>query len=503
MVTEEEWEQFCKELPLQETIYDLLVLLYTLIEGENHLRYIKEYHETLSNLPDGYWGDLSLITNEMLSECITFKSYLKRLSGCMQKEKLRNMAIRLIRDFDVYLKEKNGYPALGLKPTGFTSEVFLLGPLNMVNPGYCFYLMPDCHYFKDINKQSSNKIRFLDHSVFTSLNGLTKNYKIIKKNCLEKQVKIKYYTGTQQISATYPEIKIGIVPVSKKLWCKPCFMEYAQKNYFGLEDEQMYCDGINEAYIDILKHCMDNHIQIVIFPELARNKKTLTAIQDFLTESACCGNNSLELIFLGSLWENGNNEGILLSGTGTLLITSKKINPFSLKENGKIYWEDLKKQAQEIELIDIPKIGRIQYLICKDGLNDGWLHNLWGLFETAFSVISSYSDSVSYFETLSSSFSTQYGGIQILANACAPRINLKGSQPLPVEIGHISMPCSKNEKRGASSHKEAYSSIVNCKKCRFAECIRVFELNPILPPGNRQFYEILMKHRQISKTDVK
>lgn len=106
------------------------------------------------------------------------------------------------------------------------------------------------------------------------------------------------------------------------------------------------------------------------------NRETLDSIRNFLIQSTLNGVISLELVFLGSFWDNGVNEGIVLSGTGTILIRSQKIKPFFLKKDGKVYWEKLKQEAQEIELLDISKIGRIQYLICKDGLNDSWQHNM-------------------------------------------------------------------------------------------------------------------------------
>lgn len=90
----------------------------------------------------------------------------------------------------------------------------------------------------------------------------------------------------------------------------------------------------------------------------------------------------------------------------------------------------------------------------------------------------------------------QYAGIQILANACAPRIS-SGSENIDNcdvqqkrnEIGCIIMPCRKNEKGDAHYNKEAYIPIDHCKNCSFGECIRVFRLNLSLIQEKSQILE--------------
>lgn len=482
MVTEEELGRFLQELKQQENIYDLLVLFYIQIEGENKLHYIQEYYKNQDGLADSYWGDLPLATNEMLSGVITFDTYRELLPDYIRKENLRNVAIRLLFEFDEYFRQRMDYPALCLEPQSLVGDIVMLGPLNTVKQEYCFYLMPECHYFKNFNDEYGDKVRFLNQSEFTAVDERVKSYKIIQTGRLDKKVKIKYYTGIPNIEASYPELKVGIVPVAKRLWCKPYYYEYPEKNYFALENEEKYNDRINERYIKILRKCIEEEIQIVVFPELAMNKKTLSAIREFLVQATFHGKTSLELLCLGSFWEDGVNEGFMVSGAGTVLVRNQKVNPFFLKKDGKLYWERLKQEAQEVELIDLPKIGRIQYLICKDGLNDGWQHNMWNIFEIECSIISSYSESLSHFENIGGSFNMQYAGIQILANACAPRITGDGTAlpELQNEIGFITVPCCKNEKRDASYQKEPYVPMDHCKECCFGGCIQVFKLNPAL-----------------------
>lgn len=484
MVSEMKWKQFCCELTELENIYDLLVSLYLQIEGKNKQKYVKHYYETLAENPVDYWGDLSLIIDELLRGYISFSSFIEEFKKCVNENNLHNVAIRILFEFDRYFANRKKYPALELKCNNFCGRVYEFGPLNKVKSEYGLYLMPDDHYFKDFNKDNELGIRFLDQSQFSMIERNIRHYKIIKQSSLGKRVKIKYYAEVFGLLDNYPELRIGIVPVSKTLWCKMVCKEYGQgeRNYFRLEDIEEQSALINEFYIKILRKCMEENIQIVVFPELARNRETEKQIKDFLIKEKLKNPNSLALVFMGSLWENGKNEGILLSGTGTILLRSQKMEPFSLRYGNKTYWEDLEDEVQEIQLLDIPKIGRIQYLICKDGLNDGLLHNMWGLFEIAMSFISSYSNSISHFEEVGSGFSAQYAGIQVLSNACAARMGVKRTVTMPQEqVGHVIFPCARERTGTPSSQKESYETMSHCEEgCCFGGCIRVFRINPNL-----------------------
>lgn len=155
MVSDEEWKIFCNKIETLENIYDLLVLMYLQIEGENKPQYIAQYYKNLNTLKDGYYGNLKLITNEMLKGYITFKYYINQLKKCIKKDNLHNIAVRIIKDFDIYIKERTKYPALALERESFTGQIYNMGPLNKVDETYGFYLMPENHYFKDFNKENT------------------------------------------------------------------------------------------------------------------------------------------------------------------------------------------------------------------------------------------------------------------------------------------------------------------------------------------------------------
>lgn len=500
MVTKEEYQIFYGQIEEQRSIYDLLVLLYRQIEGCNLPAYEKEYYQNLHDIPDDYWKDLRLLNREMLTGVICFETYLEEFRACISQDNMRNMAIRMLLEFDGYIGEWDQYPALTLERSSTVGELFEFGPMNQVDDAYALYFMPADHYFKDCNQQNGWGIRYMDQSGFSKILDKIKHYKIIKTAMLPKNIHMKYYSGMdgcrkegqerveaaclkdtwgtdESLAGSSLGIKVGIVPVSAELWHNVHYEEYpkGEKYYFRLEDKEEKREIINHAYIRLLKRCMREGIQMVVFPELAQNKETLGVIRNFLIQETMRGQNSLELIFLGSLWLDGVNEGILLNGVGTELLRTQKMKPFYLKKDGKKYWEYLCKEVQSIDLIDIPPLGRIQYLICKDGLNEGELTNLRGVFEIALAVISAYSESVSYFEESGEHFCRGLAGIQVLANACAPRIGI-GQR----EIGHMMIPCAKI-RRNAGAQKIAYMTSEDCGKAEcFGKCIHVFEINPDL-----------------------
>lgn len=466
------WELFCQELGKQKTIYDLLVLLFLQIDGAKKPYYIREYYKNLNQVKKEYWGDLSQLTNEMLMQSISFEYFMAQFAKCIRQDNFRNIAIRMLFAFDRYLKERSKYPALALEREGMVGGLYNMGPLNHVDSVHGLYLMPDFHYFKDVNKEYGLNIRFMDQSAFHGIDEGIKNYKIVKNDEMEKKVKIQSYKGGYETKENKEELKLGIVPVSKFLWCEVDYFEYQGKNYFRLKDKAEESESINNAYLELLQRCMDEKISIVVFPELAQNKDTERIVRDFLFRSYMMGQDTPDLVFLGSLWKEGKNEGVLLSGNGSVLLRNQKVNAFSVEYQGKRYWEDLDEEAKVIQLLDIPVIGRIQYLICKDGLDDALQHYIWNVFEVSCSIISSFSDSIIHFEDIGESFGKMYAGIQVLGNACAARMEHSD------EIGHVIAPCGK-EKKAPSFQKERYKAIEHCKKdCKFGGCIQVLKISP-------------------------
>lgn len=495
-LTEKEYENFISKKSSMKNVFDVLVLLYSYIDDGKKRKYRSKYFKFLSQNPE-YWKDIELLNNELLEEVISFSTFIDRLWKLFSRENVRYYAFKLLFSYEHYMTE--GYKILNQPiPQDLHHKISILGPMNTVVEKYSLYIMPHDHFFKDYNssRPKEAQIRLMEQSEFNRIDERIKSYKIIKTDKLNENVKVIEYNSSRYVLPQ--KLKIALVPMSSCKWFKEIQIPNENENFaidneteetldivdVVIADDEKNVDCINNAYIRILEKCMEENIQIVVFPELARNKKTLENIKSFLSQHMILRENSLELIFLGSFSENARNEGILLNGSGTELLRVLKKNAYKKIKNDVLYREQLIDICEEITLIDIPRLGRIQYSICKDGLNTVSQNDLWAIFEISFSVISAYSESLSHFTNLGSSFSTQYGGIQIVANACASRMEkVEVNDKQVLELGNVIIPCARGNDMSVDKLVQKYETMKYCwDKCKknveIGSCIRVINIYP-------------------------
>lgn len=470
-----------------QNIYDLLVLLFSTINGAAKKKYKASYNSFLQKSSER-WGKLELLNDEFLKEILSFDAYLNKFFELLNPENVRYYAFKMLFSFDHYLKEQDEYNVLGREMHEIQENThnssLLLGPLNTDQSEYCLYLMPKEHYVKDYNNnlEKKKRIRFMEQSDFGRIDSKITSYKIIRTNKYDGSIEIRSYDKINLSSLK--EVRIAVIPVSPQPWFVTKYVEQQQgEGYFIIEDDADKVDEINERYIRLLSKCMEHNINIVIFPELSRNKKTKDVVREFLIERTLSDNNPLELVFLGSLWENGRNEGVLLSGAGTELLTVQKNNAYDKEIDGVVYKENLTDVVGKNILIDILGLGRIQYLVCKDGLDAAAQSAMWADFEIAFSIISAYSESISHFDELGKTFAELYGGIQVLTNACEPRMRIaKEKDEALIELGNIIYPCGCCKDNRPSHWHDRYEANRSCwEECNknngIGSCIRIFALD--------------------------
>ncbi|MDE7179338.1 MAG: hypothetical protein K2O59_16170 [Lachnospiraceae bacterium] len=495
-LTDKEYNNLLWQKNRLKNIYDVLVLLFSYIDGKSKKKYRAKYIKFLHMHP-GYWEKLELLNNEFLEEMISFPVFIDKFWELLTQENIRYYAFKMLFSYEHYFNED--YKVL--KPEiqkSLHCKMSLFGPMNTVQDKYLLYRMPYGHFFKDYNRSRPEKsqIRFMDQNEFDRIDDRIKSYKIIDTNKFSDRVEVVGYSETRY---TLPQkLKIALIPVSPCKWFKEIPLSNEDEKYLGINedekignvvdiviaDDEKYTDSINNAYIHILERCIEENIQIVVFPELAGNRNTLDVVSGFLAQHMANAENSLELIFLGSCSNNVRNEGILLNGSGTELLKVTKKHAYKKVKEGVLYREKLIDFDAEITLIDIPGLGRMQYLICKDGLNTASQNALWSIFEISFSVISAYSESLSHFKNLGSCFSTQYGGIQIVSNACESRMGKYKIEDHPkLELGNVIIPCACANDMSVDKAIQKYETVDYCwnecrKKAKIGSCIRVVSIFP-------------------------
>lgn len=486
-MTKEEFKVFTSHKEGIKNIYDLLVLLFSIINGMYKKSYKVSYNSFLHKSSER-WERLELLNDEFIKEILSFDTYLNKFFELLHPENVRYYAFKMLFLFDHYFREQDKYNILEREmheiQENLQNGCLLLGPLNTDRSEYCLYLMPNEHYVKDYNNNQEKKkrIRFIEQSDFGRIDSKITTYKIIRSNKFADSIEIRSYDKIN--FSSLKEIRIAVIPVSPKPWFVTKYFKQQQvESYFIIEDDADKIDEINERYIRLLSKCMEQNVHIVIFPELSRNKKTEDVIREFLIERTLLDNNPLELVFLGSLWENGRNEGLLLSGAGTELLIVQKNNAYDIEIDGVVYKENLTEVMGKNILIDISGLGRIQYLVCKDGLDAATQSAMWTDFEIAFSIISAYSESISHFDELGKTFAELYGGIQVLSNACEPRMRIAKERGNDlVELGNIIYPCGSCTDNRPSHWRGGYETNRYCwEECNknngISSCIRVFTLN--------------------------
>lgn len=296
-----------KELKEAKNIYDVLVILYGYIDDEHSPAYLQEY-DRISQ--DRNWKDI----NRLLDE---------------------------------------------------------LGPLNTLRDKYRLYLSPESSMLKESEAMRKSKYRLISYRDGSGIFARIDSYYITPVSRREPKVVMRGYK-----KEIFPKrekgIRIACIPLCIKRWFCVKPVNYASgDNYFKVINENPEKVDINKAYLALLECMIEENVEIAVFPELSMNERTEREIKDYLVRRTLELNEfPLKLVFLGSLWKEGKNECVLLSGNGSVLCRNRKQNPFELELDGKKYKEALCQRPKCYETIDISRLGRVLYLVCKDAFDE-------------------------------------------------------------------------------------------------------------------------------------
>lgn len=460
-----------------KNIYDVLVALYSLIDNEDSPGNIQRYYEE-SNADD--WSEVNSLLDQLLSEQINFQNFMRKLLQLLEAEDLFMFAIHVLKFFDQIFKDKEAYPYLEFGNIVEVNCLRQLGPLNNEQTEYRLYLTAGTGLVEESKALIESKCRIINRKdgsdIFESITG----YRIVR--VLPKReplIKIKEYGKNIFCSDEGEEknLRLAIIPVSRKRWFHIKYEENTSgKHYFEIEDNKSKIKENNRAYLQLFDRMVDEKVEIAVFPELAMNSATEDEICEYLAHKALTtGDYSLKLVFLGSCWENGSNKCVLLSGNGSVLCRNGKKNPFSLVRNEKEYFEKLTKKPVGYEILDVKHLGRILYIVCKDGLDDIGQFSFWNEYGVNFEVISSFSPSIAFFEQEMADMISKYKGMALVANSCCPR-KAEGR----TAVGFVKLPYMRKKKPFLiDGLGKEYNMEEQCmKNCTFCSCMHIFDIKP-------------------------
>lgn len=299
-----------------------------------------------------------------------------------------------------------------------------------------------------------------------------KNFIILKKIELESynpSVNI-YNNGREfRLLAEQRGINIGFVPLTKNSLLNINFKNdtFDVNGYKNNHEE-----AIMQKYYKAIDKAKEFNIDILIFPEMLLTKNIYESVKNYLNKSF----SSLKFVFCGSIWENFSNKCYVISGNGEDILIQNKFTKFIFKNK---YYENLKHNDNEmnIELLDIEGLGRIITTICIDYLDDSTMNRFMKEFACNFSIVPSYSESLSEFERHSKLFADDYHGITLVGNCCQLIFEkYKKQRDVSSEnIGFVCIPAKNGHRQ--DSRLYYYSLDQNCiGNCEENFCLHRFQL---------------------------
>lgn len=290
------------------------------------------------------------------------------------------------------------------------------GPLNDYEnqDAYMFISPPYGFYDDSFRKRKIRRGRQLVEFNSTGLNNKLKNFDVISKTSLNDKVpKVLLY---KKFGDVKDDITIGIIPIDNKPWFNVLKNEYYHQ--FCVTYDKTDSIKYNLQICDVLKKLDNNKTDIVFFPELAMNKETLKFVQTFILKENL---NHIKLIFLGSLWHDNSNEAYVLTGKGTIIDSYKKKKPYSMycKEKNVYYMENIDSTDSKLFFLDVNGLGRFNYTICFDYLNDDIACICSSVMKSNIMCISAYSNNITNMINRAKNDAEMRGIITIICNSCA------------------------------------------------------------------------------------
>lgn len=282
---------------------------------------------------------------------------------------------------------------------------------------------------------------------------LTNTYYIDKKSLNIREQPYKVVHRIAQNWLHKDKILLAVSPVSKHAKLKePTYYECKEGRRFsvvGTENPDLIHRRIRAAYF---KAC-EVGASLLVYPEMLGDKDMLAISKNSEEESAFVDffshlgelaeeaeYSSPELILSPTWWKDQRNELYVIDGTGKLVCTQDKQNPFLYDPDPVpgVYLEDLKKSTPIIQVVHIPYIGRLTFPICKDYLVVPYRELLARILRSTILICPSYSKGKFSFH-ISAPAELEYGCYTLWINTCAA---LPESDCPPQYIGLFAAPTS-------------------------------------------------------------
>lgn len=241
-------------------------------------------------------------------------------------------------------------------------------------------------------------------------------------------------------------IKIAASPLLRDAKLKVCYdyekIPGGKQQLFsvnGFENPERIHERLRAAFLQACRESVD----ILVFPEMLGDAQLLSPDEEysrmfdaFAQEAEDEGLPTPFLIIGPTWWHDYSNEAhVFTNVSGRVCVQQKQ---FSFNDSSKPGnpREDLRDPCREVEVIHIPKLGRLTISICKDLLTDDYRDLLMRTLRSTICICPSFSPGKTKFD-LQAPRDRGYGCYVLWMNTCSA---YKENEPIPAYIGLISSP---------------------------------------------------------------
>lgn len=202
---------------------------------------------------------------------------------------------------------------------------------------------------------------------------------------------------------------------------------------------------INRRVKSACKKAAEEEADLLIFPEMLGEKAMFTpaeGISDFFSQLRKdvhnTGYRSPTLILPPTWWHDKHNQLHVIDGDGGYICVQEKQTPFlyHCSKTDKKYLEDIQDTPPVIQVLHIPKVGRITFPICKDYLVTSYRELLVRALRSTLMLCPSYSKGKFAF-TISVPAELGYGCYSLWINTCSA---LPENASPPAYVGLVAAP---------------------------------------------------------------
>lgn len=359
-------------------------------------------------------------------------------------------------------------------------------------------------YFKDsLHKEAKKELNFPDSGILgRTISNQLKNVFFLEEEIISAKhtiriVRMPVSTRHPFVEKNRDRLRVAIVPFTNSSVTE--INKTGEGSCFVVRHSEEYDNKYSNVAIKILEQCIVQGANIVIFPEYLITDRIERSISKYLHQYH---QTSSELLFVvaGSRWctegERTNNISSVYMYNGQFLGRTYKSSEFASYAVGDTvassegnYTERLSDPGKEILILDVERVGRFAFAVCRDVCDDGTkavTQRIVDAFRPDFLLVPAWSTSVyGGFKSKFDNFAA-HGTISVLCNCCEPIDNNpttkgKGKTVSREERVMVGFPVKANE---YGRYTEGKTVAEKCPKtacgsiCEPEHCVFLVDLNP-------------------------